>query len=222
MVTASPEEAANWVEYCNGDGDTYYANLRRENGSPEPFNVKYWGIGNEEYANCDVGGSDIPEDYIKKAWEFIKLMKLTDDKIKLILVGQTNEWNEKIITELGDVCDYISLHFYAKTDKNDYTQIYRTLSDLEEYILNTKEIISRQRKEVVEFPKWYRFSPRKNPIEICLDEWNIWEERVSPSDEDPYALDIPYNFSDALWVAGVLNLFHRNSDVVTLDRKSVV
>ena len=42
MATGSPEEAANWVEYCNGTTDTYYANLRRADGYNEPFNVKYW------------------------------------------------------------------------------------------------------------------------------------------------------------------------------------
>ena len=36
-----------WVEYCNGTHDTYYANLRRQNGHPEPYNVKYWALGNE-------------------------------------------------------------------------------------------------------------------------------------------------------------------------------
>jgi hypothetical protein len=41
------EEALAWVEYCNGTKDTYYANLRRKNGHPEPYNVKYWALGNE-------------------------------------------------------------------------------------------------------------------------------------------------------------------------------
>lgn len=33
-----------WVEYCNGTGNTYYANLRRKNGREEPYNV--WMISN--------------------------------------------------------------------------------------------------------------------------------------------------------------------------------
>lgn len=41
MPTGSAEEAAHWVEYCNGTEDTYYANLRRSHGFEEPFNVKY-------------------------------------------------------------------------------------------------------------------------------------------------------------------------------------
>lgn len=32
MATGTPEEASNWVEYCNGTADTFYANLRRSHG----------------------------------------------------------------------------------------------------------------------------------------------------------------------------------------------
>ena len=46
MGSGTPEEAMHWVEYCNGTGNTYYANLRRQHGYEAPFHVKYWGIGN--------------------------------------------------------------------------------------------------------------------------------------------------------------------------------
>src|ERR671917_606782 len=45
MGTGTMEEAQAWVEYCNGTGDTYWANLRRKNGHEEPHNVRYWGLG---------------------------------------------------------------------------------------------------------------------------------------------------------------------------------
>jgi alpha-L-arabinofuranosidase len=38
MGTGTMDEAQAWVEYCNGTGDTYWANLRRENGHEEPYN----------------------------------------------------------------------------------------------------------------------------------------------------------------------------------------
>jgi alpha-L-arabinofuranosidase len=43
----SPEEAASWVEYCNGGSDTYWGRIRTEQGHPEPYHVKYWYVGNE-------------------------------------------------------------------------------------------------------------------------------------------------------------------------------
>jgi alpha-N-arabinofuranosidase len=47
MGTGTLEDALAWLEYCNGDKDTYYAELRRRNGHAEPYNVKYWALGNE-------------------------------------------------------------------------------------------------------------------------------------------------------------------------------
>ncbi len=41
------EIALAWLEYCNSDQDTYYANMRRTNGHEKPYNVKYWALGNE-------------------------------------------------------------------------------------------------------------------------------------------------------------------------------
>lgn len=47
MGTGTLDEALAWLEYCNSDRDTYYANLRRENGHEKPYHVKYWALGNE-------------------------------------------------------------------------------------------------------------------------------------------------------------------------------
>lgn len=47
MGTGTLEDALGWLEYCNGNKNTHYANLRRKNGHEEPYNVKYWGLGNE-------------------------------------------------------------------------------------------------------------------------------------------------------------------------------
>ncbi|MCL5991789.1 MAG: T9SS type A sorting domain-containing protein [Bacteroidetes bacterium] len=49
FVDGTPEEAASWVEYCNGSIETKYGAMRTANGHPEPYNVKYWEVGNEQY-----------------------------------------------------------------------------------------------------------------------------------------------------------------------------
>jgi alpha-N-arabinofuranosidase len=41
------------------DGEYLLCQFRRAHGFPEPFNVKYWGLGNEEYAETDVGRTRI-------------------------------------------------------------------------------------------------------------------------------------------------------------------
>lgn len=71
MGSGTPEEAMNWVEYCNGSGGTYYADLRISHGYQEPFHVKYWCLGNEMYAQWQFGSLNA-EDYAKK--QFISPM----------------------------------------------------------------------------------------------------------------------------------------------------
>jgi alpha-N-arabinofuranosidase len=54
MGTGTLTGALAWVEYCNSTGNTYYANLRRQNGHPEPYHVRYWALGNEIYGSWQV------------------------------------------------------------------------------------------------------------------------------------------------------------------------
>src|SRR5260370_7942877 len=77
MGTGTLDEAQAWVEYCNGTGNTYWANLRRKNGHEEPYGVKYWGLGNERYGNWQIGALNA-EYYTKRAIAFAKDMKSND------------------------------------------------------------------------------------------------------------------------------------------------
>jgi alpha-N-arabinofuranosidase len=56
--TGSPKEMRDWMEYCNYPSGSTLADERAANGSPEPFNVRYWGVGNELWG-C--GGNFRPE-----------------------------------------------------------------------------------------------------------------------------------------------------------------
>jgi alpha-N-arabinofuranosidase len=49
--TGTLDEALAWVEYCNSDKDTHYANLRRANGREKPWAVKYWALGENVQLN---------------------------------------------------------------------------------------------------------------------------------------------------------------------------
>ncbi|KAJ5649910.1 uncharacterized protein N7484_003633 [Penicillium longicatenatum] len=86
MGTGTLEEALGWLEYCNLDTDTHYANLRRQNGRQKPYGVKYWALGNEVWGPWQVEQSS-KEDYAKKAYQWGKALKLLDPMIKLVLCG---------------------------------------------------------------------------------------------------------------------------------------
>lgn len=214
MTTGTPEEAANWVEYCNGTEDTYYANLRRSHGFEEPHNVKFWGLGNEEAAVPDIGCLHDPQEYIKASWEFAKMMKLADRSIKLVMVGEKPEWNETILDKLHPITDYLSLHYYGRSDHDDYASLFSHADRMEAMIADTKKLLARYPAKVEDFDRWYRFQPRQREIQIALDEWGIWQNQSS----DDYVSDMEavYNWKEALLVASMLNVIQRHSDTVTM------
>ena len=55
LGTGTPEEARNWVEYCNSEIGSRYANLRSTNGPKKPYGVKYLCLGNEMYCPWQLG-----------------------------------------------------------------------------------------------------------------------------------------------------------------------
>jgi alpha-L-arabinofuranosidase len=212
MSTGTAEEASDWVEYCNAV-DSYYATKRKENGHAQPYNVKYWGLGNEEAANEDAGTLQHPQDYIKKAWYYAKLMKLQDPSIELIMVGDKEDWNRQILQELHPVCDYISLHLYASSRPDDPASLFKSIASMETSIKNTAaQIKSLTPAKVENFSKWYRFPSRQKPVKIALDEWGIWES----GGEGAYGLEMQYNWNHALGVATFLNIFQRNAEDIGL------
>ena len=114
MGSGTQDEAQAWVEYCNGTGNTSWANLRRQHGHPEPYRVRYWGLGNEMYGSWQIGNLNA-HDYVKKARAFAMVMKRTDPSIELIGCGQNgwSEWDEIVLSGLAEFIDYHSIHLYT-------------------------------------------------------------------------------------------------------------
>src|SRR5690606_33145404 len=125
--TGTIEDAANWVEYCNAPAGTYYADLRVKYGHPEPFNGKYWALGNEPDGPWQLGHKN-KEDYTKFALEAAKMMRGADKTIQLIAAGSSNyplvttqydpkdgwtDWNDYVLDQMAGTIDYISLHRYV-------------------------------------------------------------------------------------------------------------
>ena len=199
MGTGTMDEAQAWVEYCNGTGDTYWANLRRRYGHEEPYHVKYWGLGNEMYGVWQIGALSA-EDYAKKAIQFAKVMKWTDPSIQLVSCGENgwNDWDRIVLARLAPFVDYHSIHIY--TGSNDYYsnvfmphQAERSLNTCQSFIDDV-----RYRQGI------------DHPIYVAYDEWNVWfREREAES-----GLEERYTLADALEIATYLNIFIRHCQTV--------
>ncbi len=205
------DEAAAWVEYCNGREDTEYANLRRKHGYAKPHNVQYWGLGNELYGSWQIGHKSA-QDYAKVALEFAKVMKWTDPGIKLVACGgQHVEWDWELLKTCGGIADYVSAHFYFGPTKGEdpHYSLCAAPAQVEEYVGVLWQLIQAAKRQF----GW------KHPIQIALDEWNVWyRRRGRPSDGTfpvaPPLLEEVYDLTDALAVGAFLNMLQRNCAAV--------
>jgi alpha-N-arabinofuranosidase len=113
---ATPEEAAAWVQYCNGPATSRYGAMRAANGHPEPYNVRYWEIGNEIWGSWVRGHSDA-ETYARNYRRYHDAMRAVDSTIRFIAVGDNDmAWNRTVLRRVGQSVDYLAIHHYYGHD----------------------------------------------------------------------------------------------------------
>lgn len=216
MGTGTIEEAQRWVEYCNVAEGPYYAELRKKHGYQEPYDIIYWSLGNEMDGFWQMGHLNAV-DYSKKAREAAKLMRLTSPDIKLVAAGSSNyrpdadpdSWNMTILDELKDVVDYIALHIYVGNPEDNYYKFLSTPLVCDERTQVVRGMIDRVMQDADR--------TGRDPIYIAWDEYNVWyRARTGGSMRGTRALEEHYNLEDALVIAGFLNVFIRNADIVKM------
>jgi alpha-N-arabinofuranosidase len=199
MGTGTLGEALDWVEYCNGAGDTQWANLRRANGHEEPYRVRYWGLGNEMYGEWQVGAVSA-EEYVREATRWARAIKMLDPRARLVSCGMNgwSDWDQVVIDGMAPLVDYHSIHIYTGSD--DYWTNVLQPHQAERAIACTKALLKRaaHRQKLAQPPR------------IAYDEWNVWFRQMTGG------LEERYTFADALAVGTYLNIFVRNCDWVRM------
>ncbi len=108
--SAGPEEAAEWVRYCNAANSP----LRREHGHAEPYNVRLWQIGNE--TSYDRKGFDC-ETAARRTVDFARAMRKEDPSIQLIGWGDSG-WAKRMMEAAGAHLQYLAFHHMFNPDAN--------------------------------------------------------------------------------------------------------
>jgi alpha-N-arabinofuranosidase len=103
----TPDEARRWVAYCNDAPDSPMGRLRASNGHPEPYDVRYWEVGNELYGGWQIGHTTA-EGYATRYVDYANAMLSADATIRLIANGDTAEWNRTLVA--GAAVRSISVH----------------------------------------------------------------------------------------------------------------
>ena len=218
LGTGTPEEARNWVEYCNSPTGTRYADLRVKNGLKDPCQVRLWCLGNEMDGSWQLGRVPVDQ-YAILARQAAQMMKETDLNIETVACGSSTmrsqsymEWDRTVLEYIGPYADYISLHRYADNPKKNtanFLAITHTIDQRIEHMDVVCRVVQAKTRS-------------KKRHYLCFDEWNVWYRTTVPENTNgrgkfaPPLLEEQYNLEDALVVAGFLNSFIRHADSVKI------
>ena len=194
------DQARHWIEYCNYPKGTYYSDLRRKYGNEQPFNVKYWSLGNEIDGPWQLGQKNA-EDYCKFALEAAKAMRLVDSNVKFVADGASNyrtnndwiAWNDYVLQHMVGHIDYLSVHRYVREalgGDNSFSGMMSLGLDVDQKINVIQALIEKAEME----------SGSKRPVYISFDEWSAGGATLTGS----------------LMVAQHLNSFIRHADIVKM------
>jgi len=207
------QEMAEWVEYLTSGSESPMTKLRKENGREEPWKVKYFGIGNE---NWGCGGNMTPGYYADVMRQFSTYLRdYSGNRLYRIACGAYDydyNWTETLMKEGKNrgMFQGLSLHYYSVPggwgNKNSATGF--TESDwFETFRLNYQmDPIIRGHKAIMD-----RYDPG-NTKGIVIDEWGNWFE-VEPG-TNPGFLYQQNTLRDAITAAIHLNIFNRHADRV--------
>ncbi len=208
------QEMSEWVEYMTFDGESPMANLRRENGREEPWKLKYFGVGNE---NWGCGGNMRPEYYADLYRRYQTYVRNYGDNRIYKIAGGANvddyNWTEVLMKNAHRFMDGLSLHYY--TIPGDFWKGKGSATDFPEaeWFITLKKALHMdtliQRHSTI----MDKYDPKKR-IGMIIDEWGTWFDPEPGT--NPGFLYQQNTIRDAL-VAGIhFNIFHKHADRVQM------
>lgn len=220
LGSSTPQEMMEWLEYLNYEGDTTLTRLRAKNGHPEPFGIRFLGIGNESWG-C--GGNMTPQYYANEFARFATFANYPGSYFLIKIASGSNnddyEWTRRFFdTIAGRACGCkqsrlpllrgFAFHYYCGTagsaTKFNEAQWYELL----EKAMFIEEILIRHRLIMDDY------DPQRH-IELICDEWGTWHPAES---SNPMKKLYQQNtLRDAVVAALTLDIFNRHADKITMS-----
>ncbi len=213
----SVEDAADEVEYANGQASTRWGAERAKNGRAEPYGVAWWGIGNEMYGGWQLGNIPV-ERYAFRHNAFVRAMRARDPKIRVIGVGNPGKWNDVILPACAASMDMLSGHHYTERklrvpfspeDRKKYLEKFVAYSESVARGIHrlTEDLRRRRGRGEVDIDR----------IRLAVDEWGIVRDwNPAPDGPGVGSFEHYYTLGDAIAVARALHELLRSADVVAM------
>jgi alpha-N-arabinofuranosidase len=208
------EELQQWVEYCNFAGNSTLAQERRANGHDEPFNIKYWGIGNE---NWGCGGCMNPEQYADLYTRFRTYVYRYPGSDPFGIAAGPNgndfAWTRRFFERTNrhywnrsGMVQGFAAHYYCGTTGKSATEY--TAGEWLEQLAKARAVegVIVSHRAIMD-----EYDPQRN-VKLLLDEWGAWHV-VEPG-KPMGGLYQQNTMRDALVAALTLDVFNNHADKI--------
>ena len=208
------QEMADWVQYVNFNGKSPMADLRKQNGREKPWNVKFWGVGNEAWG-C--GGNMRPEyyaDIYRKYATFMADYSNTGGLFRIASGANSDDynWTEVLMKNIPlQMLSGLALHHYsiikwdAKGPATGFTE--------EQYFKTMKSALFMDTLIMKHSAIMDKYDPAKK-IALVVDEWGGWYDVEKGT--NPGFLYQQNTMRDAMIAGATLNIFNNHSDRVRM------
>ena len=208
------QEAVEWVEYVTSNNQSPMTELRKKNGRDKPWDVKFWGIGNENWG-C---GGDMSPDYYANIFRNYSSYIRGENFQKVICgpSGNDTTWMDTILSGLDKkthLAQGVSLHYYTLPTSN-WENKGSSINFNEDMwfatIRNTMHIKQYIKQHLAIMDK---YDPERK-MKLIIDEWGTWYDKL-PGTKDGF-LQQQNTVRDAL-IAGInLNIFNNHADRISM------
>ncbi len=213
--SGTPQELSDWVKYTtHPNNSSPMTDLRQAGGRPNPWNVKFWGLGNEAWG-C--GGNMTAEYYANIYRQYATFMTNwnNSDKLYRIASGASDDdyhWTEVLMKELpANMYDALGLHHYSVINWNKKGSA--TAFSEQEYMTTMKRAILMDELVTKHKAIMDKYDPQKKKA-LAVDEWGGWYD-VEPGTNGAFLFQ-QNTMRDAMIAGATLNIFNNHCDRVKM------
>jgi alpha-N-arabinofuranosidase len=203
-------EMSQWWEYLRAPQGSPLGDERARNGHPEPYDVQFWGVGNESWG-C--GGAMTAGEYANVYKRYAEFLRGGHPfRIATGPNGDDYAWTDTVMREAGRMIDGIDLHYYTLSGTWQHKGSATQFTEQEwfsavERALYIDTLITRH-ATIMD-----RYDPGRR-VWLIVGEWGMWHDPEPGS--QPGFLYQQNALRDAV-VAGLhLNIFNEHAERVRM------
>lgn len=202
------QEMSEWIEYMTFEEGTPMSDWRKQNGREEPWKLKYFGVGNE---NWGCGGNMHPEYYADLYRRFQTYVRNYSGNDIYKIAGGANvddfNWTDVLMKKAAGLMGGLSLHYY--TIPGDF---WKGKGSATEFTEDEWFITMKKAKYIDELIQKHgtimdRYDPEQR-VGLIIDEWGTWFDPEPGT--NPGFLYQQNTIRDALVAASHFHIFHQH------------